>query len=257
MTSKSSVTMNTICCFKEEMTHPTQDNVSVNQSSTKVSPMGVDFIVFSTLNSFFCLLGILGNILVLFVYMKGKDSAAARIYTLFLAFVDLFTCSASMSLIPVQIAGLMSDLENSLYMKSWLWWCFLSVLILLAVAVDRYYAVYKPIAFKRDRKKRTLKSILAIIPASLFFGFGKDLRVPDKIHFSLIAFTLGTCFLAVTLIYIAVFVKLYKRSRIQSLLHVHSTVGSLQGSSVLDGRSHIGAPDPPTERAEAAPTMSE
>ena len=227
-----------------------QVNVTMTTPEVRSTELSLHFIVYTVINSMFCLLGILGNILVVLVYWKRKDKMAARIYTLVLAFIDLFSCIGSMSLAPVVIGSLMTKFQESIYMKYLTFMVYMSVLVLLSIAVDRYYAVYKPMEFNMNSKKKALLSLFIIVPVSVFFMIGKEIGIEDMIYFTLTALTLGGCFIAVSILYAATFWKLYKRNKVHNSTSQNSYV-----QSDLSGGSNVGVPRveavrPPVVEAE-------
>ncbi|XP_052760066.1 cholecystokinin receptor type A-like isoform X1 [Mya arenaria] len=122
--------------------------------------------------SFFCVLGTVGNFLVLYVYVRKRNKLAATVFIITLACTDFLTC---VLIIPYTIV-----LEYMDYFIKYDFLCkcymFLitsnvpfSAFIMMAIAVDRYFCICHP--FTHFLTTRRAKLIITIL-ASLAFMLG-------------------------------------------------------------------------------------
>jgi len=122
--------------------------------------------------SFFCVLGTIGNLLVLYVYVRKRNKLASTVFIITLACTDFITCAL---IIPFTIVleyvqgKVQYDILCKLYMFLITSNVPFSAFIMMAIAVDRYLCICHP--FTHILNTRRAKLIISIL-ASLAFILG-------------------------------------------------------------------------------------
>ena len=139
------------------------------------------------------IVGILGNTLVLIVYINRKTRTTAHIFTMYLAGIDLLACSV---IHPYVIYKLFNHLN-----QTWSFACKVfeymvhaslatSSLALLAIAIDRYLAICKPVqslGFHRHIYKIITASFVlgtvVSLPLLEFYGINSEPLMVNNVPF--------------------------------------------------------------------------
>ncbi|XP_052761130.1 cholecystokinin receptor type A-like [Mya arenaria] len=135
--------------------------------------------------SFFCVLGTVGNFLVLYVYVRKRNKVASTVFIITLACTDFLTC---VLIIPYTIV-----LEYMDYFIKYDFLCkcymFLitsnvpfSAFIMMAIAVDRYFCICYPFThFLTTRRAKLIITILAsfafVLGIITALNFGVNFRM--------------------------------------------------------------------------------
>ncbi|KAK6167654.1 hypothetical protein SNE40_021630 [Patella caerulea] len=186
------------------------------------------------------MVGFLGNGLVCFIFARKLKPGTQNIMISCLAACDFLVCSIGM---PLEITDMRFDytfesdfackLLSFIHSLSTIW----SVLILVAIAIDRYIKACRPFRRQmtvREAKKAILVSLLTAIllswPTIFIFGthskdtgipglFGKDCSTSDAMkgtNYPLIYNSiLFVGFILLTAVFIVLYVKIYKRAKRQ------------------------------------------
>ncbi|XP_038071445.1 melatonin receptor type 1B-B-like [Patiria miniata] len=161
-------------------------------NSTLATGSGWSMAVNIVLMAFFMVIGILGNLLVIVVYLRNrrKRQSTANYFLCSLAVVDLIVCIVA---IPIQIhleyaavTRLIVGLECAVFAYVWHVVMFASAWMLVGISIDRFYCLCLPFN-RRTQVRRVTHIILFIwaftivisIPFSLFY---KDQCRRDKIR---------------------------------------------------------------------------
>ena len=177
-----------------------------------------EFIIFCVYIAICWLVGVVGNLAVIVVYTRRKDKIAAHIFTIALAITDFLTCFAIMPFCTLQILHKLNYTEYNIFMNTLIFGIMVSVFILLAISVDRYYAVCKPLKYSMQSKKTPIVAlILILVLASGYVA----LRYANNwlIFYVTICISLVICFLAMVCLYLVIFWKIFKRSRLVTTNH--------------------------------------
>ncbi|ESO99554.1 hypothetical protein LOTGIDRAFT_158646 [Lottia gigantea] len=104
-------------------------------------------IILTTMLSIFCVLGIVGNAIAFYIYMKKREKSTSTIFILSLAVTDFLTC---LIVVPYTIAAelLQYHLVYDVVCKSYLFLITsnvpLSAFIMVAIGFDRYFCICHP-----------------------------------------------------------------------------------------------------------------
>ena len=141
-----------------------------NDSRNILHPLlNLDYFVLSVLISILSIIGILGNIPVLIVYIKRKDRIASTTFIKFLAFLDLLVCSLVMPYSMVYEFHLVtSDVMCRSFEVLRHFTVMASNVTLVAIAVERYVAVCQ--IGTKISVKNIKRGVWAIVVISLFFA---------------------------------------------------------------------------------------
>ncbi|XP_022090534.1 D(2) dopamine receptor A-like [Acanthaster planci] len=162
--------------FRNETLLQTRGNLTSHVGS------GWSMTVNIVLMAFFMVAGILGNLLVIMVYLRNrwKRQSTANYFLCSLAVVDLIVCTVA---IPIQlhlecsaVSRLVVALECAVFAYVWHVVMFTSAWMLVGISVDRYYCLCRPFN-RRTQVRRVTYTILFIwsftivvsIPFSLLF----------------------------------------------------------------------------------------
>ncbi|ELT89645.1 hypothetical protein CAPTEDRAFT_217421 [Capitella teleta] len=127
----------------------------------------------------FMVTGILGNVVVLVVYINKRKKAVANNYMMSLAGIDLFSCSIIHPYVIYKIKVVYNPDSSACRLFEFLNHASLctQVCILLSVAIDRFYTVCKPLKYIQAYQRSILLIVLSYtigslgsIPLLVFYG---------------------------------------------------------------------------------------
>lgn len=125
-------------------------------------------------------IGALGNITVLIVYTFKKHKPAATMFMIALASVDLFSCLVIHPYVILKMTLMFSPINGLCRVFEYLIHTNLSIqlCILLSMAIDRFYAVWKPLKFIQSHQRAiwhiafsVVTGIICSAPLLFYYGY--------------------------------------------------------------------------------------
>ena len=152
------------------------DNVNISMTTTSLNHNTLELTLIGLSMTSGSLLTVLGNVLVFVIYFKTKSMQAPKnLFVLSLAVADVIIAVISMNLYTVSmICGHwpFGIVTCNLWLVIDHWACTVSTYTLLAIAVDRYYAVFQPISHRLLLSKYYVKKVIFSIWLCGFFLWG-------------------------------------------------------------------------------------
>lgn len=212
---------------------PYNYNASQPSKRCQDAEFPVGFIIVEIFLAILAVLGILANICVIVVYSKKKKSSTSTILIFALSVTDLTICLTVMPItLAKDIIEHLNDYEKTEYILNEIHRFMLvfmigySTAIIACIAIDRYYAICRPLSFKMTRGKTT--TLLTI-----FFIFCLLLSTVHKcgatVATKIVYITCYSCNLLVLLVcYGKVFYAVYHRNTVSP---IWNTQGERQANS--------------------------
>ena len=181
---------------------------------------------------------ITGNTFVIYIYSKQKPLTVGNVFVIYLAIID--NCAAIyVTQFPFVYYYVTQPIGGKHYLRSlffalFAWFVLMYLGILMVIALDRVWAVYKPYSYSQSTTRTliviTLVTIICLILSSLIFvgeGETSDGRVVKPI----LVVYISTSFITIVVSYAAIAIKLRKqKSKVRSTTYVNRAAKEKPGN---------------------------
>ncbi|XP_029638003.1 neuropeptide Y receptor type 6-like [Octopus sinensis] len=127
-------------------------------------PVSISRLIVFSIIPFFLIVGLVGNIFVIYIYARQSQKSNVETFILILAVIDLIGCIFGM---PLEMAELCLVIQSKYLCKLYTFitvtYSILSSFILLTIAIERYRSICCPLSKQLDPKLRNTLIIFLIV----------------------------------------------------------------------------------------------
>ena len=211
--------------------------IGLNVTEFLATPKGTagELAAFAVIVAILWLVGVSGNICVLIIYIRKGLLTSSSVFIFALAWTDLLTTLVWFPVLVIYMYGALSHIVL-IIMTSFAHLSFIaSIVILVVIAVDRYYCVVKPLKFAFNvhvaHRCIGVAFLIVIISNSILLPL-HWLAYPWYITVSGILFLI--CIGIVCFCYICVFISVYKRNKDKLLKTRNKVVPDIKGVTLTN-----------------------
>ena len=156
------------------------------------------------------LIGVTGNVVVIRVTWCRRYKSGFDLLVVTLAIIDLWACAVLLPHVPFNVSRELNDIHHFLYLLNLMCVVFLSAMLLVTIAIDRYCCICR---YKGKLKTRTLLiliafDVLAAASIVILFLIGRGVSM----YFGCAIIVL--LFVVMTVLYTCIFYKLFSHRKI-------------------------------------------